>query len=164
MLGGVVDVPDAGQLARHPPGVFTLGELRAATRSPNPAIPPDITAVAAEVRGCGGISPAWLPAHPALPAAGAQAHHAGRAHRLRCRRWGVGPQSLTPVGRAPGLQHRSALCHLAAERVEAMWKRSPTATRPAVEKPAGGLCVPACVRQPEGWAGSARALAGRAWR
>src|SRR5690348_5966438 len=82
VLGGMVDVADAGQLAGHPPGVFTLGELRAATRSPSPAVPPDITAVAAEVRRCGGVGPAWLPAHPALPAAGAQALHAGRAHRL----------------------------------------------------------------------------------
>ena len=68
MLGGVVDVADTGQLARHPPGVFTLGELRAVTRPPSPAIPPDITAIAAEVRRRGGVSPAWLPAHPALPA------------------------------------------------------------------------------------------------
>jgi hypothetical protein len=108
VLRSMVDVADAGQLARHPPGVFTLGELGAATRSPGPAIPPDITAVAAEVRRCGGVSPAWLPAHPALPAAGAQAHHAGRAHRLRYTGWSP-RRSRQSGSRGPGVPFARSL-------------------------------------------------------
>jgi len=120
VLGSVVDVADAGYLARDPPRVFTLREPRAGTQVRSPAIPADITAVAAEVRRCGWVSSAHPPAHPALLAAGAQANRALR--RLR---------HLIPPSGAPSLQDRLAPCHPAAERMEAMWRWSLTHQRKA---------------------------------
>src|SRR6516162_6479239 len=77
----MVDVPAAGESALGPPGEFALLQRVAAAEIPGPAVPPDITSVAAEVRRRGRVGPAGLPANPAPPAAGAQNFLTGRPLR-----------------------------------------------------------------------------------